>query len=746
MDTDKLPSFLLNQAIENSDTGICFLDKHGNITLANSKFLNFFGYSGSELQNLHVTEILCKEHRDEINARLAEVQSGSPSVIERKCRHKSGETVIFRIKIISVNNIDGVFENYILYVEDTAEILKNKKNHLNILNSVPVGIWITDETGKIYESNTKMCDMFGYPPEEFELINTRQLYARLSDRELLICTLEKKGNIRNWEALMCHRDGSKFFMLLNMDKSEYNGQPVYITIGSDVSERKRAEYEIKKSEEKFRAVFEGSIDGILVADGETKQFIYANPKICSMLGYSQEEITALSVKNIHPEQDIPHVVTEFEKQLKKEKRISESLPVLKKDGSVFYCDISSVPYQFENKVHLVGFFRDITDRKIADDLIQSGFEELQKAKEKAEESEKLKTAFLANISHEVRTPMNGIMGFAQILAKPDLSPEKRAHYVEIINESCHQLLSIINDILELSKIESNQVKVTLSRFNINDVMLELFSIFKPKVNEKDVGLYTKKELGDNEAFLTSDIVKFKQIFTNLISNAIKFTNKGYIEFGYKLAGDKLRFYVKDTGIGIPEDLHQKIFDRFWQVEMHLSRNYGGTGLGLTITKAFVEMLGGSIYVESKPENGTTFYFELPKQNLKQQDNPGNKPLILVAEDEFTNFYYIDEILTDNDFLTLHAKNGQEAVELFYQYPGISLVLMDIKMPVMNGYEAVAILKKIKPGIPVIALTAFAMQEDIDKCFANGFDDFISKPMNQDNLLKAIANRLNPSPG
>ncbi len=377
-------------------------------------------------------------------------------------------------------------------------------------------------------------------------------------------------------------------------------------------------------------------------------------------------------------------------------------------------------------------------------------EALIKAKEKAIESDQLKSSFLANMSHEIRTPMNGIVGFTEFLAKNNLTPEKRAYYAKIIVQSSHQLLSIVNDILDISKIETGQFVLTPEVFNVNDLIMITFTLFEQRAKEQAISLFPKKALSDSLAMLEADQTKLKQIFANLLSNAFKFTSQGQISFGYTLKEkEKLTFFVQDTGIGIQEEFHSRIFQRFTQAENTLSRSYGGTGLGLAITKSLVELMGGQIWFETEVNKGTTFYFTLPYSQKLQNNNLISKSettnnmennsnfTVLVAEDEEINYIFIEELLSELNLNFLHARNGQEAVEMFSSREDIGLVLMDIKMPVMNGYDATRAIKSLNPSTPVYAQTAYAMSEDKEKARAAGCDGHLAKPLNQKELIDII---------
>jgi PAS domain S-box-containing protein len=379
--------------------------------------------------------------------------------------------------------------------------------------------------------------------------------------------------------------------------------------------------------------------------------------------------------------------------------------------------------------------------------------ELIKAKDKAEESDKLKTAFLANMSHEIRTPMNGILGFAEMLNDDHLNKANRKKYLNIINSNGKMLINLIDDIIDFAKIESDQVNIVQDEFSLNTLLDQVQSTFLTRTIRRDkskVKLLTKKPFPDEKSFIRTDPIRLRQVLTNLVGNAIKFTHKGFIEFGYELEDSKtLRFYVKDTGIGIPADKLQLIFERFMQADSSPQRKYGGSGLGLAISRGLVELLGGRMWAESEVEKGSTFYFTIPFVSVHRQmeTKPETKPqrthynwdgkLFLIAEDDKFSYKFLEGFLKQNKAEVLRAADGRQAIEICRENPGIDLILMDIQMPEMNGLTATGEIKKFNPAVPIIAQTANAINEEKVRCLEAGCDDFITKPVNINELYVKI---------
>jgi signal transduction histidine kinase/CheY-like chemotaxis protein len=376
--------------------------------------------------------------------------------------------------------------------------------------------------------------------------------------------------------------------------------------------------------------------------------------------------------------------------------------------------------------------------------------ELIKAKIKAEESDRLKSSFLANLSHEIRTPMNAINGFTELIINTDINETEKLEYLNVIEKSGKNLVSIIDDLIEMSKIDSNQIVPNFAVVNLESCVSELYETVKITIKNKAIDFKLIKSSKPAAFNIVTDDIKLKQVIINLLTNAIKFTDEGEVTFGYEIDEKRelINFTVRDTGLGIDEDNHKNIFDRFKRVDSDVSIKVGGLGLGLAISKAYVELLGGTINLQSKVGEGSTFYFSIPLKYAKVEHivvkpinnveiTKSEEQVILIAEDDNINFLLFQKMMQHKNYQVLRAINGQEAVDICINNANIDLVLMDIKMPLMNGFEALEQIKPLRPTLPIIAQTAYSSSDDKMKIEEAGFADYITKPLNRERLFELI---------
>jgi PAS domain S-box-containing protein len=494
-----------------------------------------------------------------------------------------------------------------------------------------------------------------------------------------------------------------------------------------------------ESAERHRSLFEDNIAVMLLLDAHTGEILDANQAAGKFYGYSRDELKKMNITNLN---------TLTEEQVKKElkkarirKKIQFKFRHRLRDGSIRDVEVYSSRIKAFGKDVIHSIVLDITEKvRMEHELIAS--------KEKAEENDRLKTAFLHNISHEIRTPLNAIVGFSSFLNQPNLSIDKRKEFTDIISLSSEQLLSIITDIISVATLEAGQEKVHKKEIDINQTIGAVYEQFCIKSLYPHIAIQYHSEIPDHLARILTDGVKLIQILTNLVGNALKYTREGRVEFSCSIKNKELYFRIEDTGIGIPKHLHSKIFDRFWQVDSTVTREFGGTGLGLSISKAYVELMGGRIWLDSEPGIGSVFHFTLPYEPVIKSSHAGSeemiknaeslsKKVILIAEDETNNFLLVREYLSQSVFKIIRVENGLDAVNICKNRGDIDIILMDIKMPVMDGIEATRQIKIMKPEIPVIAITAYAYDTDKKRLLESGFDEYLPKPLKRESLLKMI---------
>ncbi|HSV76454.1 MAG TPA: PAS domain S-box protein, partial [Bacteroidales bacterium] len=525
----------------------------------------------------------------------------------------------------------------------------------------------------------------------------------------------------------------------------------------DITDRINSQVKIQESEKRYRDLVENSVVGVYTTNVKG-DFMFANQALCDIFGFaSQEEILNKNVGSMYVSQK------DREKLLNRlfELKVLASHQVEMKTvkGEPIFVSITATL----TGSTISGMIVDISQQKQAEKqlmqkTIEIGnqnreykrlYEELLLAKEKAEESNRLKTAFLANMSHEIRTPMNGILGFTELLLEPDLASLERNKFIEIIHKSGQRMLNTVNDIIDISKIESGAMELFMSKVNINDLLNDLYSFFVSEAQKKNLSLYLNTQLSHEESFIMTDHHKLYAILTNLLKNAMKYTHHGKIRFGYMCYDDFLRFFVKDTGIGIPQERQLAIFDRFVQADVENRHAYQGAGLGLAIARGYVEMLDGKIWVESEEGEGSSFYFTIPFSQSTPgevaiekeliESAPLGKIKIMLAEDEETTVTLMKRLLEPYASELLVANNGVEAIRLMQEHPDLELIMMDIRMPEMSGYEATRRIRQFNKKVVIVAQTAFAMHGDRDKAMELGFNDYITKPVSQAALRNLFDN-------
>jgi PAS domain S-box-containing protein len=673
---------------------------------------------------------------------------------------------------------------------DITERKKAEEKVLKLTKGIdqsPATVVITDIDGNIEFVNPRFTEVTGFTAQEAMGQNPRVLKSDYQTKEFYkdLWDTIKSGN--DWRGELCNKkkSGELYWESASISpiKNEFGEIVNFIAVKEDITDRKNAILALEQNNRLINTMLDNLPVGIFMVDALNGKPIIANEYAKKLLGKgivkdaSTETLSEVyqafkvGTNQFYPTSEMPIV-----KGIRGIPSHIDDMEVLQPDGRKILLEVFGCPVfnsQGQIWASLVGFL-DITERKrteitlrenqlvlkekneeylaLNEELTESNERinrintDLVLARQKAEESDQLKSAFLANMSHEIRTPMNAIIGFSEMLLNPRIPSEKKDFFAHILNSACHQLLNIVEDIIDISKIETGQMDIHIGKSNINQIVNRIQQIYYPQTSENGVDILAKCQLNDDMAEINTDSTKLSQILTNLVSNAVKFTEKGAIEIGYVVKAEVIEFYVKDSGVGIASEHFELIFERFRQVDLGDTRKYGGTGLGLPICKAFIEMLGGRIWLESELGKGSIFKFTLPykpvnevsdykKSKKKTFDFSGKT--ILIAEDQDTNYLYISEIIAETGASILKATNGQEAVDLYLENPAIDIILMDIKMPIINGIEATKMIRGFNRDLPIIALTAYAMSGDKEKCMEAGCNAYISKPIIKDDLLSVI---------
>ncbi|MFP4557435.1 MAG: PAS domain S-box protein [Bacteroidales bacterium] len=678
-----------------TQTGITIGDATSRrLELMNPAFAQMHGYTVSELKGKPIDTIIAPTHIGNVDKEIEKAITDGYYVFETMHVKKDGATFPVLVSMTSITDHDTRRQYQISNVQDISELahienqLRAERIRLsNIIEGTNVGPWEWNvKTGSIIVSE-RWAEIVGYSLEEIkpETIDDWKKMVHPDDLEKATVLLEK--HFRNEtdfyvsEFRMMHKDGHWVWINDRGKVTEWaeDGSPLMMYgIHIDISERKQWEHALEHNQQKLKE--------------QNEEYLALNEEL--------EEINS---------------------------KLRESQRELKEQNEEY-----------------LALNEELNESNLRIKQINS---DLKEARNKAQESDELKSAFLANMSHEIRTPMNAIIGFSDILLKPNLAKEKQKLYAEVLNVSCNQLLGIINDVLDISKIETGQVTYNESQTQVNQLLKTTKSIFEHNAKNKNNRIILLPEF-NNQLVVFTDEAKLQQILNNLVSNAIKFTHNGTIKVGYQVKDNMMNFFVEDTGSGIAPKNHHAIFERFRQAELVPDKYHSGTGLGLSICKAFVKILGGTIGVESELGKGARFFFSIPYKpiaapNLRSREDKitnydFSNATILVVEDEQANFIFINDLLEETKAKIIHARNGVEAVEQVGLNPNITLILMDIKMPIMDGIEATGIIRSMNIDIPIIALTAYAMAGDKKKCIDAGCNAYVSKPVVNNYLLSTLA--------
>ena len=634
----------------------------------------------------------------------------------------------------------------------------------NVIQSMTDTLIVINPEKTIQSVNRALLDLLGYNEEELIGKPLGQLFPKEGFKKLGFDKLANSGNGQNVETYYLSKDNRPVPVAFNSsilrnDAGEIQG---IVCVARDITARKLAEEALRESEAKTRAIlatvpdliFQIDKDGVFLEYHAAREELYTSP----------EQFLGKKVNEVLPEALAKTTLKNIKSALRTDE-VQVFDYSLQMNGHIRYYEARMVR-STENSVLTI--MRDITDRKKTEIQLESRNKEhqdineklrninveLRSAKEKAEESDRLKTAFLANISHEIRTPMNAIIGFSDLLLNMELATNERQQYMHIINAKSRELLNLLTDLIDTSRIEAGDLKTSIHPIEVNPFLENIVNGFKEErqMFEKSQIIIRLRNPKDTNPVCYSDRFRLTQVFNNLLTNALKFTYEGFIEVGYTLKNGRIIFYVKDSGIGIPEDKITVIFERFRQVDDSINSPHGGTGLGLSISKHIVEILGGEMWVESAEKQGSTFYISLPISDESKATVPKesssesssvipaldlSQKTILIAEDDSSNYLFIESLLRGTQAELIWARNGQQAVDIHQKMNGPDLILMDIRMPEKDGLEATKEIRKYDSEVPIIALTAFTSSVDHQRSLEAGCNSFLSKPVNLGALILTI---------
>jgi len=752
---------------EQATDGIALTDMEGRYVFVNQAFCRMMGYAEQELLNMTVFDLLADKEENLFFTYIKESKKIDGPFRKRLYRKdKSFIYVDLNVTELRVGNEKmalGIHRDVTELVQREKELIearnKAEESELRYRKAQEVGhigsweydlrrnaFWGSDEGKRIYNLSLNQKDfpvdevMNCVVEEDREMVNQAlaDLIQKNKPYDIVFTIVPKNTNERKVIR-------SKAEVL-----RDENNNPLKVTgVLHDITLQKHFERELVRAKEKAEEnqsrmyTLINTIPDLVWLKDTEGIYLQCNKRFEDFFGSKQNEIIGKTDYNFVDKQTADYFRAHDKKaMLVGGPTINEEQITFANDGHKEYLETIKMPlYDIDKKiVGILGIGRDITQRKSVE-------KELIRAKEKAEESDRLKSAFLMNVSHEIRTPMNGILGFIDLLNEPGLDEEERRTFIDTVTKSGERLLNTINDIVEISKIEIGDIQLLMEEVDTSELIRFQYNFFKVQAQSKGVQLKINQLITGQQARIMSDKQKLDGILMNLLRNAIKFTNQGTIELGNYIENDKMYFYISDTGRGIPEDKLDVIFDRFVQAELSNTRGYEGSGIGLSIVKAYIEALKGDIQVKSELGKGSTFLFSIPYspvneiasivEPVEKKELADGKYTLLVVEDDEVNYYFLEQLL-GKKYKLLHAESGEEAMQLFDDNPQISLVLMDIRMPgKYDGLETTRKIRENNKAVPIIAQTAYATEQDKAKALEAGCNDYISKPYSPGDLKNLI---------
>lgn len=740
---------------EKIDNLVWEIDANYIISFANQSFYETIGFVKNELIKVKIVDFVQNDDFKLLKTACMNLENKRFANIELNLKHKTGfylklSTVIFRrdhnqnkyFTFLSKNSYEKAIDNKKNIASYKNQIEEQLFFHQTLLDNLPTPVFYKNTEGVYTGCNTAFEEMLGMKREDiigksvFD-INQKKHQSRYHqmDKDLF----EKHGT-QTYESQVKRGNGQYQDVIFNKSTFTDRDGNIRGLIGiiTNITERKKRERKL----EDYKTIIENSKDIFTIVDRKYR-YTLVNKAFHEYNKTTDEQVIGNHVIDVFGEDFYyelkPKIDACFEGQtisfeyLRKYKELGER-----------YLQIEYLPiFQNNERVdRIVSIIRDVTEQR---KLLNA----LKLAKEKAEESDRMKSTFINNMSHEIRTPLNAIIGFAELLKKTGFSAEKKLHFADVIHKSGNDLLTIVNDVLTISKIQASHIEVFNEDIDLNKFIEEQHAYYESIAHAElnKVSLRLNNKLKAENIKFYSDKFIIETVFRHLLSNSFKFTKSGFIKIGCKMQAQNLLFFVEDTGIGIRKEFRELVFESFRQADETLARKYGGTGLGLAISKGYLEAIGGKIWFESQCMAGTTFYFTIPFVNVSNQSQKhvqsddnyqwGGKK-ILIIEDQTINIEYFVEILEPTNAELIIAKNGSEAINYFTKYSdNIDIVLLDINLPDISGFELIKKFISIEPDIKIIAQTAYCNDEDKQNCYDLGCIDYISKPIRETLLLQKI---------
>lgn len=746
--------------VENTPHLLFQIVASGTIIFSNPKFSEFLKIGLHELTGKSIFDIIDKKEIKHLKESILNLTADNSTATIELITSVSGSSRLIKLDFNATFSTQGRIILITFMGEDISEkkfleseLLKTKQRLDLAFLATNDSYWDGNLTNGDFFYSQNFYRMFGYDkytaPGKFtsflEIVHPDDISAIKSNVKKILTGDLVRSTIK-FRAKTADNNYKWILSRTMVTETDGNGKPSgIIGTNSDITETVNIEEKLREAQVIAKL-------GHWEYNHHNKTYIW-DSILSEIMGYDNESMELKEddlLKHIH-EDDRTSVIQKFINSIKTQTPHSDIFRCRIKNGDILYLkQISKTVYGSDEKA--------LTSRGIVFDITELKRTELElvKAKEKAEDNNRLKSSFLANMSHEIRSPLNSIIGFSELLSEGSSAAEENNMYIDIIKESSKQLTGLISDIIDISKIDVNQLDIEKKAFYLNRKMEHIYEIFKNeiKIRKKPIKISFKISMDNENDFIVSDEIRLTQIMNNLLGNAVKFTEKGFIEFGYTITenGKFIEFYVTDSGIGIQKNKQKKIFGRFRQADSSIARKYGGTGLGLSISKELSRLLGGKIWLRSEPGKGSTFYFKIP--NIKEDPLQINSVLnieseninlnilrdrrVLIVDDNITVLKLLSAILKKSGIGYITAESGKEAIEKIKNYPSIDLILLDVQMPEMDGITVLHFIREINPSIKIIAQTANVFEEDRKKYIQAGFNGFISKPFNRTEILKTIS--------